>query len=81
MIHAPFAGKDVTEAAVYETPTSIRRVVPSEAEAAALRTAQNTNPLDAFTGTGQVNADELSALLAGADNQRLALNMLAGSNS
>ena len=81
MIHAPVPGKVVSEVDVYETPTAIRRVLPAAGAAGASDPARATTVAAALssTGAGTPPADALSGVLATADVQRLALQMMTGS--
>lgn len=66
MIDAPRPGKFVNERQIYETPTAIRRILPS-AEAAPVA-----------NGLTVPAATDLAALLSTSDSQRLALALLTG---
>lgn len=78
MIDAPYAGRNVTERDVYETPTAIRRILPQTDQttvAASAASAAAALPT-ALAGTTATSETGLSA-----DVQRMALDMLMGASA
>ena len=68
MIDAPYAGRNVTERDVYETPTAIRRILPQTDQTVAAAAPALAVPAPADPGLS-------------ADVQRMALDMLMGASA
>lgn len=68
MIDAPYAGRNVTERDVYETPTAIRRILPQTDQTVAAAAPALAAPAAADPGLS-------------ADVQRMALDMLIGASA
>lgn len=68
MIDAPYAGRNVTERDVYETPTAIRRILPQTDQTVAAAAPALAAPAAADPGLS-------------ADIQRMALDMLIGASA
>lgn len=75
MIDAPKPGDVVRERDVYETPTAIRRVVPTAAEVAAQAAAAS---LTSSTAPAGARSSQIDQLLATSAAQRSSLSLMLG---